>query len=95
MRAEDIGKARAAATLPRLAELNAYVPVRDLGGKAGDEVTVALIKGFHVSVIVFDEFYIYLIGPLGRSTLWGLIQEATGDQQLDAREWCSLHCCTD
>ncbi|PPQ95518.1 hypothetical protein CVT26_008546 [Gymnopilus dilepis] len=47
----DIGKPRAAATLPRLAELNTYVPVRDLGGKPGDEITVELIKGFHVVVL--------------------------------------------
>ncbi|KAF9475937.1 ubiquitin activating enzyme [Pholiota conissans] len=51
LRAEDIGKTRAAATLPRLAELNAYVPVRDLGGKPGDEITVDLIKGFHIVVL--------------------------------------------
>ncbi|KAF8974646.1 ubiquitin activating enzyme [Flammula alnicola] len=51
LRAEDIGKSRAAATLPRLAELNAYVPVRDLGGQAGDEITIDLIKGFHVVVL--------------------------------------------
>ncbi|KAF8165027.1 ubiquitin activating enzyme [Crassisporium funariophilum] len=51
LRANDVGKSRAAATLPRLAELNAYVPVRDLGGKPGDEVSVDLIKGFHVVVL--------------------------------------------
>ncbi|PPQ92377.1 hypothetical protein CVT25_008727 [Psilocybe cyanescens] len=51
LRAEDVGKSRAAATLPRLAELNAYVPVRDLGGNPGDEITVDLIKGFHVVVL--------------------------------------------
>ncbi len=51
LRADDIGKSRAAATLPRLAELNSYVPVRDLGGKPGDQITVDLIKGFHVSRI--------------------------------------------
>jgi ubiquitin-activating enzyme E1 len=51
LRKEDIGKPRAAATLPRLAELNAYVPVRDLGGKAGEEITADLIRGFHVVVL--------------------------------------------
>lgn len=51
LRSEDIGKSRAAATLPRLAELNAYVPVRDLGGKPGDAITVDLIKGFQVVVL--------------------------------------------
>ena len=77
MRAEDIGKARAAATLPRLAELNAYVPVRDLGGKVGDEVTVDLIKGFHVSVIGFYEFSFRLIETSGRGALRDLTQETT------------------
>ena len=47
---EDIGKPRAEATLPRLAELNAYVPVRNLGGKPGQDITVDLIQGFQVSL---------------------------------------------
>ena len=49
LRLEDVGKPRAEATLPRLAELNAYVPVHNLGGKPGQEVTVGLIQGFQVS----------------------------------------------
>ncbi|KAF8220368.1 ubiquitin activating enzyme [Tricholoma matsutake] len=51
LRVQDIGKPRAEATLPRLAELNAYVPVRDLGGKPGQEITVDLIQGFQVVVL--------------------------------------------
>ncbi|RDB23272.1 Ubiquitin-activating enzyme E1 1 [Hypsizygus marmoreus] len=51
LRAEDVGKSRAAATLPRLAELNAYVPVRNLGGNPGQEVTVNLIQGYQVVVL--------------------------------------------
>ncbi|KAH9853563.1 ubiquitin activating enzyme [Lenzites betulinus] len=51
LRQEDVGKPRAAATLPRLAELNAYVPVRNLGGQAGQEISVDLIKGFQVVVL--------------------------------------------
>ncbi|KAG5646462.1 hypothetical protein DXG03_003512 [Asterophora parasitica] len=51
LREEDVGKSRAEATLPRLAELNAYVPVRNLGGVAGQEVTVDLIQGFQVIVL--------------------------------------------
>ncbi|KAF8631275.1 hypothetical protein AX15_002601 [Amanita polypyramis BW_CC] len=51
LRKEDIGKPRAAATLPRLAELNAYVPVRDLGGQSGQDISVDLIKGFQVIVL--------------------------------------------
>ncbi|KAJ6599342.1 ubiquitin activating enzyme [Mycena vulgaris] len=51
LRAEDIGKSRANASVPRLAELNAYVPVRNLGGTAGQEITVELIKGFQAVVL--------------------------------------------
>ncbi|XP_006459927.1 hypothetical protein AGABI2DRAFT_191711 [Agaricus bisporus var. bisporus H97] len=51
LRQEDIGKPRAAVTLPRLAELNAYVPVRDLGGQAGQHISVDLIQGFQVVVL--------------------------------------------
>ncbi|KAH6915432.1 ubiquitin activating enzyme [Coprinopsis sp. MPI-PUGE-AT-0042] len=36
---------------PRLAELNAYVPVRDLGGQAGQEISIDLVKGFQVVVL--------------------------------------------
>ncbi|KAK0242946.1 ubiquitin activating enzyme [Armillaria nabsnona] len=51
LREEDIGKSRAEATAPRLAELNAYVPVRNLGGKAGQAITTDLIQGFQVVVL--------------------------------------------
>ncbi|KAF9452196.1 ubiquitin activating enzyme [Macrolepiota fuliginosa MF-IS2] len=51
LRQEDIGKPRAEATLPRLSELNAYVPVRNLGGQAGQHITVDLIQGFQVVVL--------------------------------------------
>ncbi|PFH52661.1 hypothetical protein AMATHDRAFT_74124 [Amanita thiersii Skay4041] len=51
LRQDDIGKSRAEATLPRLAELNAYVPVRNLGGKTGQEISVDLIAGFQVVVL--------------------------------------------
>ncbi|KAJ7283525.1 ubiquitin activating enzyme [Mycena rebaudengoi] len=51
LRAEDVGKSRADATVPRLAELNAYVPVRNLGGVAGQEITVELIQGFQAIVL--------------------------------------------
>ncbi|KAF7348318.1 Ubiquitin activating enzyme [Mycena sanguinolenta] len=50
-RTEDIGKSRADAAVPRLAELNAYVPVRNLGGAPGQEITVELIRGFQVVVL--------------------------------------------
>ncbi|KAF8709540.1 Ubiquitin activating enzyme, partial [Rhizoctonia solani] len=51
LRESDVGKPRAAATLPRLAELNAYVPVKDLGGSPGQEITVDLIKGFQAVIL--------------------------------------------
>jgi len=51
LREADIGKSRAEATLPRLAELNAYVPVRHLPGKPGQGISVDLIKGFQVVVL--------------------------------------------
>ena len=46
LRESDIGKPRAEATLPRLAELNAYVPVRVLSSGPGQEISPDLIKGF-------------------------------------------------
>uniref|UniRef100_D8PKV1 Ubiquitin-activating enzyme E1 1 n=1 Tax=Schizophyllum commune (strain H4-8 / FGSC 9210) TaxID=578458 RepID=D8PKV1_SCHCM len=51
LRQEDIGRPRAEATHPRLSELNAYVPVRNLGGNAGQPITVDLIQGFQVVVL--------------------------------------------
>ncbi|KAJ7866164.1 ubiquitin activating enzyme [Mycena leptocephala] len=51
LREEDIGKSRAEVTVPRLAELNAYVPVRNLGGEAGQEITVDFVQGFQVVVL--------------------------------------------
>lgn len=50
LRHEDIGKPRAEAAVVRLSELNAYVPVRNLGGQPGMEITVDSIKGFQVSM---------------------------------------------
>ncbi|KZT12539.1 ubiquitin activating enzyme [Laetiporus sulphureus 93-53] len=51
LREEDIGRPRAEAAVPRLAELNAYVPVRNLGGQPGKEITVDMVKGFQVVVL--------------------------------------------
>ncbi|EJD53721.1 ubiquitin activating enzyme [Auricularia subglabra TFB-10046 SS5] len=51
LRKEDIGLSRAEAAVPRLAELNAYVPVRGLGGTAGQDITVDHLKGFQVVVL--------------------------------------------
>ncbi|ETW83841.1 hypothetical protein HETIRDRAFT_34260 [Heterobasidion irregulare TC 32-1] len=52
LRENDIGKPRAQAAVGRLAELNAYVPVRNLGGVTGQPITVDLVKGFQVVVLV-------------------------------------------
>ncbi|KAF9782726.1 ubiquitin activating enzyme [Thelephora terrestris] len=51
LRESDIGKPRAEATLSRLAELNAYVPVRLLPSSPGQEISPDLIKGFQVVVL--------------------------------------------
>lgn len=51
LRESDIGKPRAEATLPRLAELNAYVPVRVLSSAPGQEISPDLIKGFQARLV--------------------------------------------
>ncbi|KAH7887971.1 hypothetical protein F5I97DRAFT_1864541 [Phlebopus sp. FC_14] len=51
LREEDVGKPRAAAMLPRVSELNAYVPVRDLGGQPGQEISIELIQPFQAVVL--------------------------------------------
>ncbi|KAG8852374.1 hypothetical protein FRB96_008720 [Tulasnella sp. 330] len=51
LRARDIGQARAAVTVPRLQELNSYVPVRNLGGSPGQSITTDMVKGFQVVVL--------------------------------------------
>jgi ubiquitin-activating enzyme E1 len=48
LREDDLGKSRADATVSRLAELNSYVFVRNLGGNTGQPITVDLVKGFQV-----------------------------------------------
>lgn len=48
LREDDLGNSRADAAIARLSELNAYVPVRNLGGNPGQPITVDLIKGFQV-----------------------------------------------
>ncbi|THH10090.1 hypothetical protein EW145_g1564 [Phellinidium pouzarii] len=51
LREEDVGKTRAEATARRLAELNAYVPVRNLGRNTGQKISVDLIKDFQAVVL--------------------------------------------
>lgn len=52
LREDDLGKSRADAAIARLAELNTYVFVRNLGGNPGQPITVDLVKGFQVVVLV-------------------------------------------
>jgi len=47
LREDDVGKPRAAVTAPRLAELNQYVPVKDLAG----ELSPDIIKQFGVVIV--------------------------------------------
>ena len=47
LRAEDVGKPRAAVTVPRLAELNQYVPVKEHAG----ELSADFVKQFGVVVV--------------------------------------------
>jgi ubiquitin-activating enzyme E1 len=49
LRPEDVGKPRASVTVPRLAELNSYVPIKQLEGNG--EIEVDMIKGFQVVVL--------------------------------------------
>ena len=52
LRGEDVGKPRAHVSVPRLAELNAHVPVRILEGKPGEDISVDRIKGFQVLLLL-------------------------------------------
>ncbi|KAF8592588.1 ubiquitin activating enzyme [Ramaria rubella] len=51
LRESDIGRSRGEATALRLAELNAYVPVKNLRGTPGQEISLDLVKGFQVIVL--------------------------------------------
>ncbi|KIJ37341.1 hypothetical protein M422DRAFT_122423, partial [Sphaerobolus stellatus SS14] len=51
LREEDIGRPRGEVAVRRLAELNAYVPVKNLPGQPGQEISVDLVKGFQVVVL--------------------------------------------
>lgn len=60
LRETDVGSPRAAATLPRLSQLNAYVPVRDLGGQSGQEISVDMIRPFQVGRSGHHHFFLPL-----------------------------------
>ncbi|KAJ7672121.1 hypothetical protein B0H17DRAFT_1208782 [Mycena rosella] len=63
LRAEDVGlKSGASATVSRLAELNACVAVRNLGGTAGQEIAVELIKGFQPRKVSVKGPHTFTIG---------------------------------
>jgi len=49
LREADVGKSRGEVTVPRLAELNSYVPVNLLEGQG--EITTDMIKNFQVVVL--------------------------------------------
>lgn len=48
LRQEDIGQPRAAVTVPRLAELNSYVPVHDLGGNVNERLSEEVLGKYQV-----------------------------------------------
>lgn len=50
LRKEDVGSPRAAVTVPRLAELNSYVPVHDLGGQVGEVLSEETLAKYQVSL---------------------------------------------
>jgi hypothetical protein len=92
LREEDIGKSRAEATLPRLAELNAYVPVRLLPGQPGQAISVDLVKGYQVDK--FGGFYRNSMSDTllsGGRAVWRFVQQTTRSQRLDTRERHSFH----
>jgi len=70
-------ESRAEATLPRLAELNAYVPVRLLPGQPGQGISVDLVKGYqvHRSNGFWCKFVPYIL-PGGRA-MWCSLQQTT------------------
>ncbi|KAF8528831.1 ubiquitin activating enzyme [Hysterangium stoloniferum] len=51
LREGDVGRQRGEATVTRLAELNAYVPVKNLPGGIGQPISLDLVKGFQVIVL--------------------------------------------
>ncbi|CED85480.1 ubiquitin activating enzyme [Phaffia rhodozyma] len=51
LRASDVGKPRGAVSAPRLAELNSYVPVHDLGGKERETLSEETLAKYQVIVL--------------------------------------------
>ena len=82
LRKEDVGKSRAEVAAPRLAELNAYVPVRNLGGQSGQEITVDLISGFQVCSC-FLRSRSGISHSLGHCSYRCTIEQTARDQRLD------------
>jgi molybdopterin/thiamine biosynthesis adenylyltransferase len=80
LREDDVGKSRAEATVGRLAELNAYVPVRNLGGAAGQELSVELIKGFQVNYSGVRFGLTSFHHSTGRGTMRSILPQADRNQ---------------
>lgn len=50
LREADVGKPRGQVTVPRLAELNSYVPVHNLDGSAGESLSEETLGKYQVRV---------------------------------------------
>ncbi|THH20157.1 hypothetical protein EW146_g1165 [Bondarzewia mesenterica] len=89
LREDDVGKPRAQATVGRLAELNAYVPVRNLGGLPGQPITVDLIDGFQVSLQLIAGFNSPPFNAWHHSPLWQVVVlvNAPLEKQLQINDW--------
>lgn len=84
MREEDVGKSRAEATVPRLSELNAYVPIRNLGGTAGQDITADLIKGFQVSSSL-DPIRLNIVDLSSEQVV--VLTGVSWEKQLEINDW--------
>lgn len=51
LREADVGKPRGQVTVPRLAELNSYVPVHNLDGSAGEPLSEETLGKYQVRVL--------------------------------------------
>lgn len=70
--------------LPRISELNAYVPVRNLGGEAGQEITVDLIQPFQVCIGL-----LVVTGSDGLQVV--VLCNASYKKQLEINDWTHQH----
>jgi len=82
LRQDDVGKSRAEACVSRLAELNAYVPVRDLGGSSRQPISIDHVKNFQVRLRDLISFIILLI----YSKVVVLVNQSL-EKQLEINDW--------